>query len=292
MDAGVRQTESISASAGRVWARLEEQIAYYDRVSRHAKRWYQLLAALQILAAAAVPVGAAAGAPYWLLGSLGATVVVIQGLQLLFQYHANWLRYRAVCEELAAEAHLYAAGAGPYREPEFAGPKLAERIERIVEYTWFVGRTDVGPHDREPAPDPRGSGEKGDRERELLRSDAAWQLERQLTHSAAVPSGEAAGGVSMVTPATVAGFMAFLITYAAGAPRVAVLVFVGVFSAVIVGGFLLQMRVQTSRAATARRQDDIMAAALLAARLARAETHSRGHPEAGAPTLGELSPER
>ncbi len=49
---------------------------------------------VQLVLAASVPVAAGVAAPVGLTGSLGALIVVLEGIQQLFQFHSNWIRYR------------------------------------------------------------------------------------------------------------------------------------------------------------------------------------------------------
>ena len=112
--------------------RLEEQIAWYDRKSGHAQRWYKRLKVGQIVLAAAIPAAAAAGATSAALGVAGALIVVLEGLQQLQQYQQNWTAYRATCERLKHERHLYAAQGGPYAGAERPAALLAERVEGLV----------------------------------------------------------------------------------------------------------------------------------------------------------------
>jgi hypothetical protein len=118
--------------SGSTWDRLEDQIGWYDRKSTAAQRMYKRLKVLQLLAAAAVPVAAAADAEGWVTAGLGGVVLVLEGLQQLSQYQANWIGYRSTCEALKHEKHLYLAQAGPYVDPAAAGRTLAERLEGLV----------------------------------------------------------------------------------------------------------------------------------------------------------------
>jgi len=95
------------------WARLQDQIGWYDAKSQLNQRWFKALKICQIVVAAAIPVGAAASAPLWLIGGGGALIVVLEGLQQLQQYQQNWTTYRATCERLKHEEFLFLAGAGP-----------------------------------------------------------------------------------------------------------------------------------------------------------------------------------
>jgi Protein of unknown function (DUF4231) len=113
------------------WQRLEQQIDWYDRKSAHAKRWYHRLKVTQLLVAAAIPVTVAANADQVTAAVLGALIVVLEGFQQLFQFHANWTTYRSTCERLKHEKYLYEARGGPYsgENPE---ARLAERVEGLV----------------------------------------------------------------------------------------------------------------------------------------------------------------
>jgi Protein of unknown function (DUF4231) len=116
-----------------VWKRLEEQIHWYDRKSREAKRWYLRLKVVQIVTAAAIPVLATAWPEKaWIGGAMGALIVVLEGLQQLFQHHSNWTQYRSTCEALRHEKYLWMAHAGPYARSSKPDALLAERVEGLV----------------------------------------------------------------------------------------------------------------------------------------------------------------
>lgn len=114
------------------WERLETQIDWYDRKSNQNQRWFKRLKVLQILTAAAIPVGAAAGVDPNVIGGGGALIVVIEGLQQLQQYQQNWTTYRSTCERLKHEKYLYLAHAGPYTKAPRPEALLAERVEGLV----------------------------------------------------------------------------------------------------------------------------------------------------------------
>ena len=132
---------------GPAWERLEDQLEWYEAKSQHHKRWYQWLKVAQLVIAAAIPVVAAAGASATVAGALGAVVVVLEGLQQLFQFQQNWISYRVTAEALKREKFLYLAGAGPYEGAEQPGALLARRVERVVsqEYgAWADSQRDTG----------------------------------------------------------------------------------------------------------------------------------------------------
>ena len=121
-----------AARKSAAWTRLEGQIAWYDRKSANAKSWYLRLKVSQIVIAAAIPVTAAGNAPRLVAAILGGTIVVLEGVQQLFQFHANWTTYRSTCEALKHERYLYEAGGGPYSACEEPEARLAERVEGLV----------------------------------------------------------------------------------------------------------------------------------------------------------------
>ena len=114
------------------WARLQDQIAWYDSKSQVNQRWFKGLKVAQIITAAAIPVAAGVSAPVWLVGGGGALIVVLEGLQQLQQYQQNWTTYRATCEQLKHEQYLFTAGAGPYAAAANPEALLAERVESLV----------------------------------------------------------------------------------------------------------------------------------------------------------------
>lgn len=129
------------------WERLADQLAWYERKSQHHKRWYQGLKVAQIVIAAGIPVVAAAGASATVAGALGAVIVVLEGLQQLFQFQQNWIGYRVTAEALKREKFLCLAGAGPYENVERPEALLARRVERLVsqEYgAWADAQRDPG----------------------------------------------------------------------------------------------------------------------------------------------------
>jgi hypothetical protein len=128
---------------GPAWDRLEDQAKYYGRSSATNKSWYTRLKIVQLVCAAAVPVVASVHAPVWVTGGLGAVVVVVEGIQQLGQYQANWINYRSTAESLKHEKFLYLSGAGPYQANDDDKRLLAERTEALISQentTWTSGQ--------------------------------------------------------------------------------------------------------------------------------------------------------
>jgi uncharacterized protein DUF4231 len=129
MDPGAMAAEP----SGPAWERLEQRLEWYDEHSGHHRRWFVSLKVTQIVVAAAIPATAAAGGSAAVAGVLGAVVVVLEGIQQLFQFQQNWVAYRGAAEALERERALFLAGAGPYAVA--TGPRealLAERVESLI----------------------------------------------------------------------------------------------------------------------------------------------------------------
>ena len=117
---------------GPTWTRLTEQLDWYDRNAGSNQRLYKLIKLGQVVLGALVPVAAAADGSRVLLGALGAGVVVLEAVQQLFQFHRNWIAYRATCEALKREQHLFLIGGGEYASAPNPTVLLAERLEALI----------------------------------------------------------------------------------------------------------------------------------------------------------------
>jgi hypothetical protein len=130
------------AGADPTWDRLLDQLDWYDRKGAAAQRAYKRVKVAQLALAAGVPIAVAGFAPRLVTASLGAAVVVLEGIQQLYQWQTNWVLYRSTNESLKHEKYLYLAGAGPYSGPQ-PGRVLAERVEGLVSQEhakWTEGR--------------------------------------------------------------------------------------------------------------------------------------------------------
>lgn len=141
------QPASVPYEDSPAWARVQDQIAWYDAKSKVNQRWFKGLKVCQIVTAAAIPVAAGVSAPVWLVGGGGAVIVVLEGLQQLQQYQQNWTTYRATCERLKHEQFLFMARAGPYAVAANPETLLAERVEGLVSQehaAWVSQREEAG----------------------------------------------------------------------------------------------------------------------------------------------------
>jgi hypothetical protein len=118
--------------------RLDDQIVWYGDRSSWNQRCYKTLKVVVIVVAASIPVlsGLPTSMPdgvlRWVLGALGALIAIIEGVQQVYQFHTNWISYRATGEALKREKFLYLAKAGPYAAAADSNVLLAERIEALM----------------------------------------------------------------------------------------------------------------------------------------------------------------
>src|SRR4030088_2039243 len=90
--------------------RLDDQISWYNKHSGRQRKSFYLLKLVTIVAAATIPVLATILSDALnkiVTSSLGALIVVIEGIEQLFQFQTNWMLYRSACESLKREKYLY-----------------------------------------------------------------------------------------------------------------------------------------------------------------------------------------
>lgn len=119
-------------AAARVWTRLQEQLTWYDRRARESQRWYRGLKLMQLVAAALVPVAAGLHAAAWITGALGSAVVLVEGVQQLFQFQERWITYRSTWAALRNEQYRYETRIGDYATAPAPPALLAERLQAVV----------------------------------------------------------------------------------------------------------------------------------------------------------------
>jgi len=73
--------------------RLEDQIDWYDRKSNLNQRFFHWLKIIEIVIAAFIPFLSDISAPAILTGGAGVLIVVLEGLQHLFQFQHNRITY-------------------------------------------------------------------------------------------------------------------------------------------------------------------------------------------------------
>ncbi len=103
--------------------RIDDQIGWYDRKSAINQHMYKRLRAVEILAAALIPfltgyVDLWGGKLKAVVGLLGVAIAVISGLQFLYKYQENWVKYRSTAEALRSEKLLFLTQSPPYNTPD------------------------------------------------------------------------------------------------------------------------------------------------------------------------------
>lgn len=126
------------------WARLEDQLGWYDDKSTRCQDWYKRLKFIQISLAVLIPVLSHLdpACAKWATSIAGAMIAVLEGVQHMNQYSTLWVTYRGTAERLKHEKFLFLSAAGPYKgqteqEQLIA---LAERVEEHVSTehaNWF-----------------------------------------------------------------------------------------------------------------------------------------------------------
>lgn len=126
--------------------RLEDQIAWYDRKSNASQHWFQRSKILEIIVAAFIPFLSGINAMPILTGSAGVLIIILEGIQHLFQFQNNWTSYRSTCENLKHEKYLWLAKSGPYLDVENPNTVLADRVESLISQEhakWIAGQEKV-----------------------------------------------------------------------------------------------------------------------------------------------------
>ena len=125
---------SISSDTDPIIARLEDQIAWYDKKSMANQRMFKWIKMVEIVAAATIPfLGTLKlSQAVWVTSGLGVLITVLEGMLHLNQYQQNWTAYRSTCESLKHEKYTYLGKASPYASAPDPHALLAERIESLV----------------------------------------------------------------------------------------------------------------------------------------------------------------
>ncbi len=132
--------------------RLEQQIEWYDRRSKRNQLFYKLLKTTTLASAAAIPLLTTSRAPHasGLAAGLGVLISLLEGIQQLNQYHANWTSYRTTAEALKHEKYFFLGRAGLYLTCADPQAALAERIEALVSQEnskWFLSQAQTATGD-------------------------------------------------------------------------------------------------------------------------------------------------
>jgi hypothetical protein len=148
VDTGSRADSGLDHPA---WARLVDQLDWYGRKSAAAQRAFLRLKVVEIVVAAAIPVGGRNERTGVAHGRAGAAVVVLEAVLKFNQWQTNWVLYRSTAEALKHEKFLFLYCAGLYATGD-RQRVLAERLEGLISQEhakWTQGREQA---DRERRP--------------------------------------------------------------------------------------------------------------------------------------------
>lgn len=124
------------------YPRLEQQIRWYDSKSKTAQRLYRRAKVAEITCAAAIPFMAKTETT--VAAVLGIIIVILEGLQQVYQWHQNWITYRSTCEALRHEKYSYLGKSDVYatKDDEEAKRILVQRVEMLVstEHSKWISR--------------------------------------------------------------------------------------------------------------------------------------------------------
>jgi hypothetical protein len=121
-----------SAPRTAIEERLDNQIDWFGTKASENQLRYRCLKVVTIVAGASVPVSALLPFDKFVTAGVGVLLVVVEGLQQLFQFHTNWISYRATCEHLKSERSMYLGKAGPYAGGGNLEALLTERVEAVL----------------------------------------------------------------------------------------------------------------------------------------------------------------
>jgi hypothetical protein len=147
---------NVQAQEKAVLDRIDYHIRRYHSMATGSGTFFKVFKLLTLVSAALVPllaanadrvfvaVDATAVTGAALAAGLGALIVVIEGVQQLYQWQQNWVGYRATALALSTERALYRARAGDYERTPAPHRLLASRTEEIMSrehQSWTSSRT-------------------------------------------------------------------------------------------------------------------------------------------------------
>jgi hypothetical protein len=116
--------------------RLEKEIQWYSKKSRHNKRWFNILRLIEMVSAALIPFlsGSVEKVSYfpWIIGFLGVLIAVSAATGSLFKFQENWIQYRTTSEQLKHEKYLYLTETESYHNNDEKFMTLVERVESLI----------------------------------------------------------------------------------------------------------------------------------------------------------------
>ncbi|MFA7278207.1 MAG: DUF4231 domain-containing protein [Candidatus Gracilibacteria bacterium] len=125
------------------YARLNDQIKWYDTKSISNKKYFIRLKLAEIVIASSITILAGIDSPKIIIEISGALIIVLEAIQHLYQFQSNWISYRSTCENLKHEKYLWDGKAGPYTNDNEVENLLADRIESLISQEnakWIAGQ--------------------------------------------------------------------------------------------------------------------------------------------------------
>ena len=116
--------------------RLDPQIEWYSKKSKHCQKLYKTIQIIEIILAATIPL--LSGYSDILLisiiiGILGIIITILESIAKLNKYHEYWIQYRSTCEILKYQKHIYLTSSAPYnKEDESVDNLFVRNIEQII----------------------------------------------------------------------------------------------------------------------------------------------------------------
>lgn len=112
-------------------ATAQRQLDWYGRAANRAQLANRISEILLLLLSATTTVVAALSAPAWLTASFAAAALVTTGLRKTFDWHENWVSFRAQWIELRALVNQYRLVPEAQRDDD-AKRRLLARVDEMV----------------------------------------------------------------------------------------------------------------------------------------------------------------
>lgn len=117
--------------------RVDPQIAWYSKKSKHCQKMYRFYQILEIILASMIPLLSSYSNRYdvvaFIVGLLGASIAAIESITKLFKFHENWIQYRTTCEILKSQKHLFLTSSYPYNDGKESKENVfIKNIESVI----------------------------------------------------------------------------------------------------------------------------------------------------------------
>ncbi len=118
--------------------RLEDQIDWYGKKSQWNQKWYKRVKKIEMTLAASIPVLMILNSDNFyikvFIAIAGAVIAILSGIHGLYNFHENWIEYRATSETLKHEKYMYLSRSGLYTNNDRCYQSLVERVESIISH--------------------------------------------------------------------------------------------------------------------------------------------------------------